>query len=152
MQLTFTLCLPRDEASVPFVRHMCRSSLDRLGVGRDCASDIEIAVSEACTNVLRHAETTDDGYEVQVSIDETDCTISVIDTGGDVDVDAIPVGEASPTAESGRGVYLMKALVDDLRFVSDRTSGTVVRLRKSLEVEPGSILARLAGRSAAAPA
>jgi len=49
-------------------------------------------------------------------------------------------------------VYLMKALVDDLRFVSDRTSGTVVRLRKSLEVEPGSILARLAGRSAAAPA
>jgi len=45
-------------------------------------------------------------------------------------------------AESGRGIKLMRALVDDLQFVSDKDSGTVVRLNKRLAVHPSSPLRR----------
>jgi serine/threonine-protein kinase RsbW len=150
MEVTYVLCLPRDAASVPFVRHMLRSSMERLGVVADCISDIEIAVSEACTNVLRHAGEAHDAYEVTVRTNDSECEISVSDAGGSLDVSALRSEEAGPGAESGRGVFLMKYLADDLHFVSDPDNGTVVRLRKKLELRPDSVLGRLS-RSAAPP-
>lgn len=143
MEVTYVLGLPRDAASVPFVRHMCRTSLERLGVASVCISDIEIAVSEACTNVLRHASESDDEYEVRVRIDQLECEISVADTGGTLDVASISTTHVTPGAEGGRGMFLMKALVDDLNFVSDRVTGTVVRLRKNLDLLPNSVLSHV---------
>lgn len=142
MEFLFTLVLPRDEVSVPVVRHLSRTLLERLGVSSECISDIEIAVSEGCTNVLRHARGSGSEYEVSVHINETQCEISVVDTGADFDVGILPASEAELTAESGRGVFLMSALVDKLDFDSDPGAGTVVRLRKSLELAPNSVMRR----------
>jgi serine/threonine-protein kinase RsbW len=63
MLLSFSVLLPRERSSVPFVRHLCRSTLERLGVEQSCIDDIEVAVSEACTNVYKHAHQTDQEYE-----------------------------------------------------------------------------------------
>jgi serine/threonine-protein kinase RsbW len=140
MEITFTLCLPRDEASVPVVRHLCRDALLKLGVVDDCVSDIELAVTEACTNVLFHAAGTDEQYEVVVNVDEETCEIRVVDTGSGFDAGEVGHVTSSHTAESGRGVFLMRALVDNLDFVSEPEQGTIVRLVKSLTLEPGSML------------
>ncbi len=150
MELRFTLSLPRDEASVPFVRHMCRTALEQLEVADNCTSDIEVAVSEAATNVLRHAAEHDEEYEVQIRVDENECEISIVDTGGDFEHEALSKDLVGSSAESGRGVFLMRHLVDDLHFNSDPDSGTVVRLRKSLELRDGSstgLLARARAQS-----
>jgi serine/threonine-protein kinase RsbW len=139
MVLTFSLYLPRDGTSVPFVRHLCRSALRELGVEDACTHDIELALAEACTNVLLHAADTDDEYVVELKIEDDNCSIEVVDAGGGLDQSKI--SEAMPeAAESGRGIPLMRALVDDLQFVSDRESGTVVRLKKALAVTPSSPL------------
>ena len=147
MNILFSLNLPRDEASVPVVRHVCRDALAVLGVDEVCVSEIELAVAEACTNVLKHVEGTEDQYEVKVEVSEQQCQISVLDTGGGFDHSAHG-GQAPSTAESGRGIAIMQALVDDVRFVSEPESGTVVHLVKHLALAEDSVLKRLAAPTA----
>lgn len=149
MECRFTLCLPRDEASVPVVRHVCRDALQMLGVEDGCVGEVELAVTEACTNVLRHVAETDHEYEVSVSINDKQCDIRVIDTAGDLfDHKSKGLEEAEPDAEGGRGIFLMRAMVDELQFVSEPESGAVVHLVKRLELTKDSILRRLAASKA----
>ena len=150
MEIHFSLCLPRDEESVPVVRHICRDALRELGVGADCVGDVELAVTEACTNVLKHAAGTGDEYEVTVAVAEDDCVIRVIDSGIGFDHEAVDREEsAAAAAESGRGVFLMAALVDDLRFTSKPEVGTIVHLEKKLELTENSVIRRLRKTSGA---
>ena len=145
MELEFALCLPRDEVSVPMVRRLCGDALRKLGVAETCVQDIELAVTEACTNVLRHAAGTDREYEVRVRVDEDECEIEVVDAaGGRFDHTALASEPPLPTAESGRGITLMRALVDDLSMDSVN-GGTVVTLRKRLELGENSIVHHLRG-------
>ena len=142
MRIAFTLRLPRDELSVPIVRHICRSALVELGVDDPCLGDIELAVTEACTNVLKHARGSKQQYEVEVEMNEDSCEIRVIDAGaGFFSTEAFQ--QASGTAEEGRGLHLMRALVDDLNFVSKPEEGTIVHLAKRLDLSEDSILAKL---------
>jgi serine/threonine-protein kinase RsbW len=139
VEIDFVLCLPRDGASVPVVRHICGDALRTLGVEDDCVGDLELAVTEACTNVLDHAAGTDDEYGVTFSIEDDKATIRVTDEGIGFD-HATPRAESLPSDESGRGILLMTALVDDLRFVSKPDEGTIVHLEKSLGLKEDSVL------------
>ncbi|MEA2477578.1 MAG: serine/threonine-protein kinase RsbW [Actinomycetota bacterium] len=142
MVITFNLCLPRDELSVPVVRHLCRDALIELGVRDHCVSDVELAVTEACTNVVRHAAGTHDVYEVAVVMDPPTCSIKITDLGIGVDQGDLS-REAAAHDEGGRGIFLMRALVDDLQFVSKPEQGTLVKLEKKLSFVEGAIAARL---------
>jgi serine/threonine-protein kinase RsbW len=144
MNIAFALCLPRDEASVPMVRHLCRGALSKLGVNETCVSDIEIAVTEACSNVLHHAAGTSNEYEVSVDITNTSCEIRVVDTGGGFN-HTKQGGGVSDSAESGRGIYLMRSLVDLLEFGSLPDHGTEVHLIKKLVLDADAPLAALSG-------
>jgi serine/threonine-protein kinase RsbW len=140
MEVRFTLHLPRDAASVPVVRRVCRCSFEALGVERSCVGDLEVAVTEACTNVLKHATETDDKYEVDVRTMGQRCEISVRDTGRGFDPAGLDSAASSTSDESGRGIHLMRVLVDRLQFTSPDGSGTRVRLEKSLALREDSPL------------
>ena len=142
--ITFSLSLPRDGLSVPVVRHICRNALEDLGVAPTCVSDIELALAEACTNVLKHAEGTGDEYEVAVEVVDDLCDVRVIDSGAGFDHAGRSQEGAPTTAESGRGIHLMQALVDSVHFVSKPEVGTIVHLQKTLELTDTSIIRRLA--------
>jgi serine/threonine-protein kinase RsbW len=150
MEIHFSLCLPRDEESVPVVRHLCRDALLELGVRQGCVGDVELAVTEACTNVLKHAAGTGDEYEVSVAVAEDDCVIRVIDSGAGFDHESVDrVNAAGSGEESGRGVFLMAAFVDDLKFTSKPEMGTIVHLEKKLQLEETSVIKRLRATSGA---
>ena len=133
MHLQLRLRLPGEERSVPVVRRVLGHALDVLGVRRDCVNDLELVISEACTNVLDHAGPRDE-YAVLVVIDGRDCTIEVCDEGSGFShpPPAPPGTLIDPDAEHGRGVQLMRALVDRLDFTAGDDRGTVVRLHKTL--------------------
>lgn len=115
--------------------------MEQLGVDGECAADIEVALSEACTNVILHAAPGDQ-YELAVEVDEASCVIRIIDRGEGFDPDALG-DPADDSAESGRGVALMHALVDNVQFESRPEAGTIVHLEKSLHYEDGSLMRRL---------
>lgn len=145
MEIKFTLTLPRDALSVPVIRRVLNRSMRSLGVADECLTDIEIALTEACTNVLDHAAAGDE-YEVAVGLDDATCVIEVIDTGRGFDADRLGHAEADPSAEEGRGIQLIRALVDRVHFRSRAEAGTVVRLEKELEFAEGAPLRQLADR------
>ncbi len=140
MRFHIAFTLPRDEATVGVVRHLCGVGLRRLGVTEECIAEVELVLSEACANVVRHA---DDGHEygVDLTIDEALCRLTVIDRASryeptrSLDSGGSPVVDLTtddPLPESGRGMVLMKTLVDALDFQFDPVRGTVVHLEKEL--------------------
>jgi serine/threonine-protein kinase RsbW len=145
LELNVTLSLPRDEVTVPVVRHLCSSAMQELGVAAGCRGDILLALTEACTNVIDHSA---DGhqYEVQLLLDEQRCTIQVKDEGAGFDTTSDRVVDL--TAEEGRGISLMHALVDRVSFVSEPCEGTIVNLYKELEfVDDHPVRERLLNQS-----
>jgi serine/threonine-protein kinase RsbW len=145
VEIKFTLQLPRDALSVPVVRRVLTSSMRTLGVEDDSLVDIEIALAEACTNVLDHAAQGDE-YEVVAGLDGTKCVIEVIDTGRGFDADQLGHSAAEPTAEEGRGIQLIRALVDRVHFSSRPEDGMIVHLEKELRFSAGSPLQLLVDR------
>ena len=140
MQVSFRLALPRDEASVPVTRRLIAQALRVVGVEPDTVSDVEIALSEACANVLRHAQV-GDSYEVRAGFDQERAFLEIIDQGaGLADTSSL---EPDDDAESGRGVTLMRALMDRVHFESRTGDGASVILEKRLRFLPDSPLQAL---------
>jgi len=102
-------------------------------------TDIEIALHEALENAVIHGNHEDPRKHVYVSCrceTEEEVSITVRDEGQGFDSNAIPDPTAPGAIESshGRGIYLMKALMDEVHF---EDGGAVVHMRKkSGDTEP----------------
>jgi len=138
------LCLPRDSATLPVVRHIAGCALKELGVETEAIEDVELALTEASANVVKHSGAGDE-YEVHLVLQDHLCEIRIVDTGHGFDSSAAaPMAE--PSAEQGRGLAMIAALVDSVHFESRPEAGTVVHLVKDLSPRPGGPPDRLVGR------
>jgi serine/threonine-protein kinase RsbW len=108
--------------------------LNELGVTRRCIGDIEIAITEACANVVEHT-VGDDEYELSVSVTSEVCEMRVVDTGRGFDYEAVAERTPDLHGERGRGIGLIKALIDRVEFESVPEKGMIVHLVKQLELE-----------------
>jgi len=151
MEISLDLRLPRDAASVPAARRLLDSSLCALGVDAAIRGDIELMLTEACTNAIRHVGRGGE-YTVRVGILDERCVIKVIDSGpgyGAGPGNGAGPGEApGPLSEHGRGMLLMRALADGVRFGTAARQGALVSLEKHLHYGRdtlGSLLADHAG-------
>jgi serine/threonine-protein kinase RsbW len=123
-----------------FVRALVREPLneDRSEV------DIEIAVREALANAIIHGNGENPQKLVHVTCRCTmggEVTLTIRDEGQGFDHRALadPTDATNLFLPHGRGVYLMHALMDEVRF---EESGTVVHLRKRLRAPVGAYLKR----------
>jgi serine/threonine-protein kinase RsbW len=143
VEIKMVLFLPRDAASVPVSRQVLNACLETLGVTPDTRTDIALALSEACANVVQHAGPGDE-YEVLASARNGRCVIEVVNTGdGRSAVDggrpfAAPDGPVPPTAEHGRGLKIIDAVADNVRLSTNEREGTSVHFEKALDWMPGA--------------
>jgi serine/threonine-protein kinase RsbW len=143
VEIKMVLFLPRDAASVPVSRQVLDGCLQTLGVTPDIRTDIALALSEACANVIQHAGEGDE-YEVKASATDGRCVIEVVNTGNGEVIPPAP-GPVPPTAEHGRGLKIIDAVVDNLRLTGNGREGTTVHFEKALHWEPGAAGAQLFG-------
>ena len=139
MELSLALTLPRDEQTVPVARHIVRNAMEQVGVEETCVYDVELALSEACTNVLDHSGPGDQ-YIVRLDLEDRLGVIRVIDVGHGFDSARLQASDALPEDERGRGLGLMHALVDKVQFTSRREAGTIVTLEKVLDYRDEALL------------
>jgi anti-sigma regulatory factor (Ser/Thr protein kinase) len=198
----FCLTFQREPRSVPVTRHVLGGILRSVGMADDSVSDLLLAATEACSNVLRHGGPRVTGYAVVVTIGATRCEVEIAEDcsfGGsgchDASARALGAGrlprpspgltleggrrragrplrftsrkvtwrgspasgpvsgpgsgsasgpargdtrraarepDVASLAETGRGLDVMRACVDDLTLRSRPSSGTVVTLRKRI--------------------
>ena len=144
------LYLPRDAASVPVSRQVLDGCLETLGVTPEIRTDIALALSEACANVILHATETDE-YEVMSRAADGRCVIEVVNKNGAL---AVPAARTAPpadgvvplTAEHGRGLKIIDAVTDNLRLTGNGRAGTTVHFEKKLVWVPGAPGEHLAHR------
>jgi serine/threonine-protein kinase RsbW len=120
--------------------------MDRLGVTADCQGDVALALTEACANVVQHAGGVDDD-EVLVEITADTCHIRVVDQGAGIDLTDSTRTEMILDDDGGRGIVLMRLLVDRIAFESRPEDGTIVHLQKRLELQEGALLTALEAAS-----
>lgn len=143
MEIRYALRLPRDAVTVPLVRTICRDAMNRLGVTLDCQGDVALALTEACANVVQHAGGDDNDYEVQIEFTGGICHIRVVDKGQGIDLRDSARTKTILDQDSGRGIVLMRLMVDRIAFECQPEDGTVVHLQKRLELEENALLAAL---------
>jgi serine/threonine-protein kinase RsbW len=137
-QIELQLILPRDARYVPLLREVADSLLRGLDAPRESVFDVMVALSEACSNVVRHA-TGSEEYAVALTVDPACCEIRVYDLGPGIDPATLTRAttpgspETNALAEDGRGLPLLDALMDELEFVREDHT-TTVRLVKRWDV------------------
>ncbi|GAA2499327.1 ATP-binding protein [Winogradskya humida] len=128
MRVSLHLNLPREVDSVPAVRRLLRCALAVFHVDREVGEDLEIALTEACANVVRHAEGAD-SLEVRLDVGEDRCAIDVSDNGEGFDADA--VDDPVQSSEHGRGLFLIRALSENVRMQSTPRRGSLIHFEKA---------------------
>lgn len=105
------------------------------GIDDDTAYMVAMAAIEAVTNAVLHGNAESGGTEVRVRYDwePGQFRITVHDEGKGFDLTCIP----DPTdpercmASSGRGLYIMREVMDSVDFEMSDESGTTVTMVKS---------------------
>ena len=175
VDVEFCLVFPHEALSVPVMRKVLGDTLRRFGADEEGVSDLLLAVTEACTNVLKHGAP-GPRYEVVARLGQRGCLIQVLNDQRGLDSllvpaprrpmwDAVhapsrfrrrsgggpprraprPGGRRRPAREpltedqmiamlpeSGRGLAIMRACVDDVTLSSGPGLGTVVSLEKRM--------------------
>lgn len=92
----------------------------KCNIHEDHYGNILIAVTEAVNNAIKHGNDNipDKKVTIQVNESENDIQIKVIDEGNGFDFNNLedPTSPENLEKESGRGIFLMKTLADDVDF------------------------------------
>jgi len=139
MELSLSLTLPRDKQTVPVARHIVRNAMEQVGVEETCVDDVELALSEACTNVLLHSGPGDQ-FVVRLDLEDRLGVLRIIDVGHGFDSAKVQATDDLVEAEQGRGLGVMQAVVDRVDLTSRPEAGTIVTLEKVLSYSGESLL------------
>ncbi len=135
MDTVFSISLPRQAYTVAVVRDVLGALLRRTGLCRGCVDDILLAVSEACANAVEHGASSPD-YEVGVELAPGWCELQISHTGRAPDTAALVQRFTSDhmplpglESESGRGILLMRYLMDEVDFSTEPRTTVILRKR-----------------------
>ena len=122
IEKTFTLQVPSSTENLALIREFVTTVGAQAGLAENEIGKLELAVDEACANVIEHAYGHDASQEVVVRavFDDQLLRISVIDTGLGFDpnnVQSKSVDELVHQRKSGGlGIRLIKTLMDEVHY------------------------------------
>ncbi|HEX2505265.1 MAG TPA: ATP-binding protein [Gaiellaceae bacterium] len=114
---------------------LCRLALTGLARSRaldpEVLADLKLALTEACSNSIRHAYEDDAGtVEVRYELASDRLSIEVVDAGSGFDPEAVAKDD-DELDEGGLGIEIIRALVDELEIESNG-GGSSLRFTKFL--------------------
>ena len=125
-----SLTLPSSPEYVLLARLVVAQVGRLAGFGPEEVYDLKLAVTEAATNVIRHAAVKH--YEVEYRVLPRAVEITVIDSGGGFNVADLT---RAPDGQGGFGLAVIRDLVDELML--DSTEGGGTRLKMVRRVSEG---------------
>ena len=125
-----SLTLPSSPEYVLLARLVMGQAGRLAGLEPEEVYDLKLAVTEAVTNVIRHASV--EHYEIEYRILPSGVEVSVTDDGGGFSV-ADLAGE--PGQHGGFGLAVIRNLVDELVLDSTRGGGTRLKMIRRASAE-----------------
>jgi len=128
-----SLTLPSELRMLSVARSFMEAVCEAHRFDRTTTHALVIVTGEVVTNIVRHAHQNRPGskMELQVQI-QPDCVVLTFrDEGEPFDLAAVPELPPGELRIGGRGIYLMRALMDELTCEPrDGQSGNVLRMVK----------------------
>jgi serine/threonine-protein kinase RsbW len=136
------LVIPSEIKLVDLVHSAAEKMAELAGFDADDGLNIGLAVREAVINAIVHGNGQDPSLKVHVTLTANGdgLTARVRDQGQGFDPDAAPDPTEDPNLlrTSGRGLLLMRAFVDGLKFRHRRDRGMEIILSKKVRSDEGS--------------
>ena len=126
--------------NLSIIRDFISSSAYEAGMKSDSVENIILAVDEACTNIIKHAYKSIPDGELIIKTKSTlsRFVVSITDFGKSFEPEMIPEPDLQKYYRQrrvgGLGMYLMKTLMDDVKYVSIPGKYNEVLLSKNLKV------------------
>jgi serine/threonine-protein kinase RsbW len=99
------------------------------------AHHINVVLTEAMVNAIRHAgaASADNTVRISISISDTELCIRVYDSGQGFDIAAIPEPcfDENQLGERGRGIFIIRSLMDSVEY-KKANGGNVLEMKKTL--------------------
>jgi serine/threonine-protein kinase RsbW len=125
--------------SVDQVEELVMSEAAKAGFDEDSQHQIGMAVRECAVNAVVHGNRYNRNKKVHLDVERTQTGITVVigDEGAGFDVNSIadPLAPENLLKQSGRGIMIIRAFVDEFDMHPRPGGGTEVRLVKNLASE-----------------
>jgi serine/threonine-protein kinase RsbW len=119
------------------VDYFVEAKLKKCGLTESDLADVAISVTEAVTNAVIHGNKNDLQKRVTITLEirEPDITVWVKDQGNGFDPNSVPspVENDNVLKKVGRGIFILKSLMDEVDFTIEPGEGTVVKFTKHCE-------------------
>lgn len=126
---TIRIEVPAMVENIRVVESFIDNAREKFPMNDDIYGNIMISVTEAVNNAIRHGCNMDASKNVvlSLSLQKNLLTFRIEDSGSGFDYDGIPDPTAPENIEkpSGRGIFLMKQLADEVKFLN---AGSVIEL------------------------
>ena len=114
------------------------SMAQRMGFTEDRIEDLKTAVAEACLNAIEHGNKMDTSTKVGITLtpEESRLQVTVKDEGKGVDQISSPSIESKIEGKDktrGWGIFLIKSLMNEVKFEQSPEGGNVVKMVIYLE-------------------
>ncbi|MBL8228936.1 MAG: ATP-binding protein [Bryobacterales bacterium] len=135
----FLLHVPSSTENLALIRDFVANIGKQAGLSESELSMIELAVDEACANVIEHAYAMDQTQEVMVRarLDADQVEITVIDTGKGFDPSGVVQKDLKRLVEErrsgGLGMRMMKLVMDEVQYQIKPGERNELRMVKKLK-------------------
>jgi serine/threonine-protein kinase RsbW len=134
---TFSLTLPSELRMLSVARSFVDAVCQSYRLDRSTTHALVIVTGEAITNIVRHAHQNRPGSQMELHLHllADAVVITFQDEGEPFDLAAVPAMPPGELRIGGRGVYLMRTLMDELTCEprGEGQAGNVLRMVKRCE-------------------
>ncbi len=138
-RLAVSVCCGSRREWIDAMQALAERVFSLAGIGAEEAYWPVLAVREAVMNAVLHGNKEREGTTVVVeyNVDAVRIEVLVQDQGEGFDPDALadPLSQENLLAEGGRGVYLIRQLMDEVTYSFPAVGGTRVRMIKAVAAE-----------------
>ncbi|MDA8414773.1 MAG: ATP-binding protein [Desulfobacteraceae bacterium] len=95
---------------------------------------INVVLTEALVNAIKHASASapDNQVQIRINVRDKELVIRVYDNGQGFDLDLVPAnGCPDPLNERGRGIFIIRSLMDSVEY-KKANGGNVLEMKKKL--------------------
>ncbi|MFO0965453.1 MAG: ATP-binding protein [Gemmataceae bacterium] len=139
MAATYSLNVPSDLCMLSTARGFVENVGACCGLMPGFLRSLVLVTGEAVSNIIRHAHRNVAAAQLQIELEiHEDCVVlTFFDEGKPFDISAVPHLDPGELRLGGRGVFLMRTLMDEIRCEA-RADGAGNRLRMVKRIEPAN--------------
>ncbi|MBD3234478.1 MAG: ATP-binding protein [candidate division Zixibacteria bacterium] len=131
------IIIPSDQVYLQELDEFLEETLRNFSMAEGDIADVAISVTELVNNAIVHGNASDPDkmVDVEMILKDSSVEITVTDEGDGIDLSDIPdpLSDENILKETGRGIFIVRSLMDEVDITAGKDGGTVVRLVKKFD-------------------